>query len=196
MGKERKPKGKKPKKGKKGKKPKKGRKPKGKKPKKGGKGKKPKKGGKKPTKGVSFFLGRFPGLYTFRFPKMNFRFVISHRRITIGKKTIRLRPSTNKKFIGCWTFPYRRVTYYIRFTSKGIRILTIKGKKVVTGKTIRKVVKEKKPKKGKKPKGKKPKKERKPKGKKPKKGGKGKKPKKGGKGKKPKKGKKGKKPKK
>merc|ERR1711988_1371229 len=77
-------------------------------------------------------------------------------------------------------------------TSKGIRILTIKGKKVVTGKTIRKVVKEKKPKKGKKPKGKKPKKERKPKGKKPKKGGKGKKPKNGGKGKKPKKG--GKKP--
>merc|ERR1712003_314524 len=90
----------------------------------------------------------------------------------------RLRPSTNKKFIGWWTFPYRRVTYYIRFTSKGIRILTIKGKKVVTGKTIRKVIKEKKPKKGKKPKGKKPKKERKPKGKKPKKE---KKPKKGGK---------------
>merc|ERR1712157_594532 len=42
-----------------------------------------------------------------------------------------------------WTFPYRRVTYYIRFTSKGIRILTIKGKKVVPGKTIRKIVKPK-----------------------------------------------------
>merc|ERR1711975_9421 len=132
----------------------------------GGKGKKPK------GVRVSFLLGRFPGFYTFRFPKMSFRFVISHRRIRIGRRTIRLRPSTNKKFIGWWTFPYRRVTYYIRFTSKGIRILTIKGKKVVTGKTIRKVVKEKKPKKGKKPKGKKPKKERKPKGKKPKKGGK------------------------
>merc|ERR1711962_1892977 len=150
---------------------------KGKKPK---NGKKPKKGGKKPTKGVSFLLGRFPGLYTFKFPRMSFRFVISHRRITIGRKTIRLRPSTNKRYIGWWTFPFRRVTYYIRFTSKGIRILTIKGKKVVPGKTIRKIVKEKKPKRGKKPK----------------KGKKGKKPKKGKKGKKPKTGKKGKKPKK
>ena len=58
--------------------------------------------------------------------------------------------------------------------------MTIKGKKVVPGKTIRKIVKEKKPKKGKKPKGKKPKKEKKPKGKKPKKERKpkGKKPKK------------------
>merc|ERR1712235_230310 len=119
---------------------------KGKKPKKGGKGKKPKKGGKgKKPKGVrvSFLLRRFPGLYTFRFPKVSFRFVISHRRIRIGRRTIRLRPSTNKKFIGWWTFPYRRVTYYIRFTSKGIRILTIKGKKVVPGKTIRKIVKPK-----------------------------------------------------
>merc|ERR1711973_545882 len=153
---------------------------------------------KKPKNKVSFLLGRFPGLYTFKFPKVSFRFVISNRKIKIGRKTIRLKPSSNKKLIGWWTFPYRRVTYYIRFTSKGIRILTIKGKKVVTGKTIRKVVKEKKPKKGKKPKGKKPKWARKPKGKKPKKGGKGKKPKKGGKGKKPKKERKpkGKKPKK
>merc|ERR1712039_704726 len=158
---------------------------------------KPKKGGKKPTK-VSFLLGRFPGLYTIRFPKTTFRFVISHRRITIGRKTIRLRPSTNKRYIGWWTFPFRRVTYYIRFTSKGIRILTIKGKEVVPGKTIRKIVKEKKPKRGKTPKkgkkGKKPKEGKK--GKKPRKGKKGKKPNKGKKGKKPKKGKKGKKPKK
>merc|ERR1712176_1356464 len=98
---------------------------------------------KKPKNKVSFLIGRFPGLYTFKFPKVSFRFVISNRKIKIGRKTIRLKPSSNKKFIGWWTFPYRRVTYYIRFTSKGIRILTIKGKKVVPGKTIRKIVKPK-----------------------------------------------------
>merc|ERR1711962_1739576 len=121
--------GKRPKKG--GKRPKKG----GKRPKKGSKrpkkgGKRPKKGGKRPKKGkkpsrVSYLLGRFPGLYTVRFPKVTFGFVIAHRRVTIGKKTIKLRPSTNKKYIGWWTFPFHRVTYYIKFTSKGIRILTI-----------------------------------------------------------------------
>ena len=140
---------------------------------------------------VSFLLGRFPGLYTFKFPKVSFRFVISNRKIKIGRKTIRLKPSSNKKFIGWWSFPYRRVTYYIRFTSKGIRILTIKGKKVVPGKTIRKIVKPKN-------KGKNPKKN-KNKGKNPKKNkNKGKNPKKNkNKGKNPKKNKnKGKNPKK
>merc|ERR1712189_155961 len=134
----------------KGKNPKKN-KNKGKNPKKNkNKGKNP----KKPKNKVSFLLGRFPGLYTFKFPKVSFRFVISNRKIKIGRKTIRLKPSSNKKFIGWWTFPYRRVTYYIRFTSKGIRILTIKGKKVVPGKTIRKIVKPKNKGKNPKPKGK------------------------------------------
>merc|ERR1712189_80431 len=89
----------------KGKNPKKN-KNKGKNPKKNkNKGKNP----KKPKNKVSFLLGRFPGLYTFKFPKVSFRFVISNRKIKIGRKTIRLKPSSNKKFIGWWTFPYLRV---------------------------------------------------------------------------------------
>merc|ERR1712002_1115250 len=63
---------------------------------------------------------------------------IRNKRITIGRRTIRLRRTKNKKFRGWWTFPYRRVTYYIRFTKRGIRVVTLKGKKVVTLRTIRK----------------------------------------------------------
>merc|ERR1711962_1070379 len=119
----------------------------GKRPKKGGK--RPKKGGKRPKKGkkpsrVSYLLGRFHGLYTVKFPKTTFKFLISNRKITIGKKVIRLRTSTNKRYTGYWTFPFHGVTYYIRFISnphfRRITTLTIKGKKVIYGKTSRKVV--------------------------------------------------------
>merc|ERR1711962_349968 len=140
---------KKPKTGKK--KPTKGtKKPKGEKKPKTGK-KKPTKGTKKPTKGtkkptkknpkkhpkkhprkVTFFLRRFPGTWKFKFPKVSFKFVIKHKRITINKRPIKLRPSKNKKFPGWLTFPFHKVIYYVRFTTKGIRIVTLKNNKVVT----------------------------------------------------------------
>merc|ERR1712168_614308 len=115
----------------------------------------------------------------------------------INKKPIKLTRSTNKKFPGWWTFPYQKVTYFIRFTTRGVKIVSFKGKKVITPKVVSKPKRkpkkptkgkktpktgkkpkgEKKPKTGKKLKGekkpktgKKPKGEKKPKGKKPKKG--------------------------
>ena len=107
---------------------------------------------------VTFFLRRFPGTWKFKFPKVSFKFVIKHKRITINKRPIKLRPSKNKKFPGWWTFPFHKVIYYVRFTTKGIRIVTLKNNKVVTSKVVSKP-KRKKPTKG----TKKPKKEKKPK---------------------------------
>merc|ERR1712142_1182443 len=63
---------------------------------------------------------------------------MGHRGITINKKTIKLQPSKNKKFPGWWTFPYKKVTYYITFTTRGVKVVTLKGTKVVTGKTTTK----------------------------------------------------------
>ena len=101
---------------------------------------------------VTFLLRRFPGTWKFKFPKVSFKFVIKHRRITINKRPIKLRPSKNKKFPGWWTFPFHKVTYYIRFTTKGIKIVTLKNNKVVTAKVVKKPKRTPgtKPKKGKK----------------------------------------------
>ena len=96
---------------------------------------------------VTFFLRRFPGTWKFKFPKVSFKFVIKHKRITINKRPIKLRPSKNKKFPGWWTFPFHKVIYYVRFTTKGIRIVTLKNNKVVTSKVVSKP-KRKKPTKG------------------------------------------------
>ena len=141
-------------------------------------------------------LRRHPGTWRFKFPKVSFKVAIRNRRITINKKPIKLRPSKNKKFPGWWTFPFRKVNYFVRFTTKGLKVVSFKGKKVIIPKVLSRKP-GKKPKKG----GKKPTKgEKKPKtgekkptkGKKPKTGKKPatgtKKPKKGTK--KPKKGKK------
>ena len=134
-------------------------------------------------------LRRHPGTWKFKFPKVSFKVAIRNRRITINKKPIKLRPSKNKKFPGWWTFPFRKVNYFVRFTTKGLKVVSFKGKKVIIPKVVSRKP-GKKPKKG----GKKPTKgEKKPKTgeKKPTKGKKpktGKKPKKGTK--KPKKGKK------
>merc|ERR1712072_989163 len=148
-------------------------KPKGKgkgKPKGKGKGK-PKGKGKKPKKTV---LSRISGTWTFRYPGMTFKFVISHGHITINKLPIRLVPSNNKKFptsAGWLMFTYRTWVYYIRISITGIKVVAFHGGKMVLGMVTGKV---KKPSKGKgKPKGK---------GKKPKGKGKGK-PKGKGKGK-------------
>ena len=104
-------------------------------------------------------LRRHPGTWRFKFPKVSFKVTIKNRRIRINKKPIKLQPSKNKKFPGWWTFPFRRVNYFIRFTTKGVKLVSVKGKKPI----ITKIVKRKpgtKPKKG----GKKPtKEERKPK---------------------------------
>ena len=81
-------------------------------------------------------MGRLTGTWGLKFPRATFKFVIRHGRITLNRRTIKLRPSKNKKFPGWFTFPYRRVTYYIRFTPRGVRVVTLKGKKVVTGRVV------------------------------------------------------------
>ena len=81
---------------------------------------------------LKFLFGRLTGTWGFKFPHAKLRFVIRKRKITIGKRTIRLRPSKDKRFRGWWTFPYRKVTYYVRFTSRGIRVVKLVGKRVVT----------------------------------------------------------------
>lgn len=85
---------------------------------------------------VNFFLRRFPGTWKFKFPKTSFRFVIKHRKITINKKPITLRRSTNVRFPGWRTFSYRGVRYFTRFTSKGIKIVSVKGKKIITSTVV------------------------------------------------------------
>merc|ERR1712150_132843 len=117
-------------KGKKEKKPKgkKGKKPKGKKGKKpkGNKGKKPK--GKKPKNIVTFILRRLTGR---TFKVANFKFVIHHGRIFFGKRPIRLRVSKNKKFPGYFTFTINKWVYYIKFTTRGLIVFGVNGRKVV-----------------------------------------------------------------
>ena len=100
---------------------------------------------------VNFVYRRFPGTWKFKFPKTSFRFVIRHKKILINKKRVTLRKSTNKRFPGWFTFPYRGVTYFTRFTSRGIKIVSVKGKKVITSKVVSRPKKGKKtPTKGKK----------------------------------------------
>ena len=85
----------------------------------------------------NFVFKRFTGAWGFRFPKVSFKFVIRNRKIHIGKTLIKLKPSTNLKYKGWFTFVYRRITYYIRFTLGGVRIIYLHGKKPVTGRVTR-----------------------------------------------------------
>merc|ERR1712072_1225728 len=136
-----KPTGKKPSKGKKPKKEKNTKKPTGKKPSKGKKptGKKPKTGKKSKTpRKVTFFVKRFPGIWKFKFPKISFKFTIKNKKITINKRPTKLRRSTNPRFPGWYTFVFRTIKYYIKFTTGGIKIVTLKGKKIITSKVVNK----------------------------------------------------------
>ena len=74
------------------------------------------------------------GTWGFKFPTASFKFVIKHHKIKIGKTTIKLRRSKNKRFRGWWTFPFHKMTYYVRFTTRGIRVVSMIGKKIVKGK--------------------------------------------------------------
>ena len=58
-----------------------------------------------------------------------------------------MQPSKNKKFPGYWTFPFRRVNYFIRFTTKGLKVASVKGKRPIITKIVRRKP-GKKPKKG------------------------------------------------
>merc|ERR1712098_381630 len=68
--------------------------------------------------GWKFLIRRLAGTWGFKFPKASFKFVIRNQRITIGRRTIKLRPSKNKRYPGWQTFRYKNVIYYIRFTTK------------------------------------------------------------------------------
>merc|ERR1712072_1463092 len=142
----RKRKQKKQKKKKKKKKTSKGKKPTGKKPKTGKNYKKPRK--------VTFFVKRFRGIWKFKFPKISFKFTIKNKKITINKRPTKLRRSTNSRFPGWYTLVFRTIKYYIKFTTRGIKIVTLKGKKIITSQVVKKP-KRKPAKKPKKPTGKK-----------------------------------------
>ena len=67
---------------------------------------------------------------------MSFKFVISHGRITIKGKPIKLFPSDNKKYptsAGWMRFRYVTWVYYIRITSRGIKVVAFHGGKMVKG---------------------------------------------------------------
>ena len=172
------------------------------------------------TFSVTFFVKRFPGTWKFKFPKISFKFAIKNRKIMIANKPTKLKRSKNPRFPGWYTFVFHTTKFYIKFTSSGIKIVKLKGNKVITSRIVKKPKQKttKKPKNGKKPKtllrkkltkakkvstGKKPSKGKKPKtGNKPNKNNKPNKTKKPSKSKrptknkKPKKGKKSKKPRK
>ena len=82
---------------------------------------------------MKFLFRRMTGTWGFKFPQASFKFVIKHHKIKIGKTTLKLRRSKNKRFRGWWTFPFHKMTYYVRFTTRGIRVVSMKGKKVITG---------------------------------------------------------------
>ena len=82
---------------------------------------------------LKFVFRRLTGTWGFKFPRASFKFTIRHHRIKIGKTTVRLRRSKNRRFRGWWTFPFHKVTYYVRFTTRGIRVVSMKGKKIITG---------------------------------------------------------------
>jgi hypothetical protein len=47
------------------------------------------------TVGWKFLIRRLAGTWGFKFPKASFKFVIRNQRITIGRRTLKLRPSKN-----------------------------------------------------------------------------------------------------
>ena len=86
---------------------------------------------------MKFFLRIHAGTWVHKFPKgTTLKVVIRNRRIYIGKKLITLRRSKNKRFRGWFTFSYNKVTYYIIFTSRGVKIVKLKGKKVVISRVV------------------------------------------------------------
>ena len=87
---------------------------------------------------LRFVFGRMRGTWGFKFPRVSFKFVIRHHKIHIGRTLIKLRKSTNKRFRGWFTFHYRRVTYYIRFTAGHIKLVRLHGKKIITSRVTSK----------------------------------------------------------
>ena len=81
---------------------------------------------------VSFTLKRLTGV-KFKVGKSNF--VIKNGKIYLGKHSVKVSPSTNKKFPGSkgyFTFTTKGWTYYILFSPSGIKVSAVHGKKVLT----------------------------------------------------------------
>ena len=106
------------------------------------------------TFSVTFFVKRFPGTWKFKFPKISFKFAIKNRKIMIANKPTKLKRSKNPRFPGWYTFVFHTTKFYIKFTSSGIKIVKLKGNKVITSRIVKKPKQKttKKPKNGKKPK--------------------------------------------
>merc|ERR1712072_694117 len=94
-----------------------------------------------PVHTVHVLLKRFTG-FTFRFPSVKFNFVIRGGRIVVGGHAMKLVPSGNKRFPtskGWYLFRYMGWTYFIGFSSRGIKVVGMHGHKIVTGKVHGKV---------------------------------------------------------
>merc|ERR1712072_1620542 len=88
-----------------------------------------------PVHTVHVLLKRFTG-FTFRFPSVKFNFVIRGGRIVVGGHAMKLVPSGNKRFPtskGWYLFRYMGWTYFISFSSRGIKVVGMHGHKIVTG---------------------------------------------------------------
>ena len=84
-------------------------------------------------------LSKVTGSWNLKFPSLSFKFVISNGKINIKGRPIQLLPSNNPRFpmSGGWLmFRYLSLTYYIQFSSNGIRAVEFKGGRVIPGKTI------------------------------------------------------------
>ena len=77
------------------------------------------------------------GSWGLKFPKLNFNIVFKPGKVTLNGKTIKVSPSTNKKYPstqGWFIFIYKGWTYYIRkYKSKIVTFRMDKKGKVVKG---------------------------------------------------------------
>ena len=97
---------------------------------------------------VSLILKKLSGKH---FKVGKFKFVIHHGKITIGKHHMRIVKSKSRKFSaskGFFSFKYHKKIYYMRFRSTGMKVFTMRKKKVKVKTSVRitkkRVVKSKK----------------------------------------------------